>query len=227
MPPVVGATLGFLFMLAVLVGVHLLVAVIARRALGPSSRVLPATAGALAGYLACAGLLLAATLGIGRPEMTLRVKVVSASPAYEAGLRDGDSVVFVEGVHPSTWNDLRAAIEANAGGPVEVEVQRGAETLRFDIQPREGKIGVMSVIERHDLPLGLAAASAMTGPPDAIARGIGKMLAPMIAPTRLRAPVAAIAPDPSPWPKVLRLGELGSLAWPLAMLITFFRGLRS
>ena len=108
-----------------------------------------------------------------------------------------------------------------------MEVQRGEETLRFDVQPRDGKIGVMSVIERHELPLGLAAASAMTAPPDAIARENRKMLAPVIAPTTSRGPVAAVAPDPSPWPKVLRLGELGSLGWPLAMLISFFRGLRS
>jgi membrane-associated protease RseP (regulator of RpoE activity) len=228
--PVVQTALGFLFMLAVLVGVQLLVAVVARRALGPSSRAIPATAG-LAGYLVCAGLILAGTLGIGRQEMTLRVRVLPASPASEAGLRDGDTVVFVDGAHPTTWSDLRAAIDANPGGPVEVEVQRGAETLRFDVQPRGGRLGLMSVIERHDLPLGHAAASALTAPPDAIARQIGTMLATMLAPmsarTILRGPVAAVAPDPSPWPRVLRLGELGSLAWPLAMLICFLRAFRS
>ena len=229
MPPVLQTVGGFVFMLALLAGVHLVVANVVRRVLGPGSQALPATAGAVASYLACVLFFLAAMLGIGRQERTLRVKVLAESPAYEAGLRDGDHVLFVDGIHPATFDDLRSAIQDGGGEAVEIEVQRGAETLRFDVQPRDGRIGLMSIVERHEIPLAFAAPSAVAAPRLAIVRWVGERLARIAVtrPVAMRGPVGIVAPDPSPWPIVLQLAELGSLAWPPAMLIAFFRGLRS
>jgi membrane-associated protease RseP (regulator of RpoE activity) len=230
MPPVVETALGFLLMLALLVGVHLGVAWVAGRLLGPSSRVLPATAGALASYLTCAGFFLAGTLGIGRQELTLRVRVLPESPAHEAGLRDGDRVLFVDGVHATAFQELPRLIADADGEPIEVEVQRGEETLRFEVQPRDGRIGVMSISERHDLPLGGAAADAITAPRDTMFLWAGDVLARVRArtgvPRPMMGPVAVVAPDPSPWPRVLRLGHLAAYAWPLALFLCFSRGLR-
>ena len=226
MPPVLVTALGVAFMLALLVGIQLLVGKVVMRTLGPSWRLLSATAGAMAGYFACALFYLVAMLGMGRQEATLRIKVLASSPAQHAGLRDGDRVIFVNGIHPASWDELRALVEDGAGGPIEVEVTRGEETLRLDVQPRDGKIGVMSVIERHDLPLGFAVANAVFAPQDGMVRGLGGMLARMSARRTLMGPVAVVAPDPSPWPKVLRLGQLGSFAWPLAMFLCFARSLR-
>ena len=232
MPPVFVSAAGFVFMLALLVGVHLLVAKVVRRVLGPGSRALPATAGALAGYLSCVLLFLAATLGIGRQEATLRVKVLSPGPAHEAGMRDGDRVLFVDGIHPATFDDLRVAVQDGGGEALDIEVQRGAETLRFEVRPRDGRIGVMSIIERHEIPLAFAVPGAIVAPQLAIFRWVGERLAllarsAMPRLVNMTGPVGIREPDPSPWPIVLRLAELGSLAWPPAMFIAFFRGLRS
>ena len=222
MPPVVVTLLGFPLMLALLVAVHLGVRSAGRRALGrgattPMRLLLATTAGALAGYLACASFFLVAMLGHGSQERTLRVKVFSPGPAHDAGLRDGDRVLAINGERPESWNGLRAMVEDGAGGPIDVQVQRGAETLRFDVQPRDGRIGVASIVERHEIPLGLAAATAIAAPVYTLVTRARELTGPRT----MMAPVAIVERDPSPWPYVFRLGELGAYAWPLSMLVSF------
>jgi hypothetical protein len=81
MLPVVVTYLGFPFMLALLVGVHVLfrnvswLALDVGEATTPSARRLLATAvGPLASYLTCVFFFFSAILGFGRQESTLRVK---------------------------------------------------------------------------------------------------------------------------------------------------------
>jgi membrane-associated protease RseP (regulator of RpoE activity) len=224
MPPVVVTYLGFPFLLALLVGVHLLVRNVSWQALGAGEtttllwrRLLATAVGPLASYLTCALFFLVAILGFGRQESSLRVRVMPSGPAYEAGLRDGDRVVAINGARPANWDELRAMIEDGAGPPIDMQVERGAQTPHFEVQPRDGRIGVASIIERHGLPLGLAAASAMASPVFSIARRARELTEPVT----LMGPVAIIVRDPSPWPLLFRLGELGSYAWPFSMLIAF------
>jgi hypothetical protein len=108
-------------------------------------------------------------------------------------------------------------IQDNGDPPIDMQVERGAQTLHFDVQPRDGRIGVASIIVRHELPLGVAAAAAMAAPAYSIARRARELTEPV---TRtLMGPVAIIVREPSPWPLLFRLGELGSYAWPFSMLI--------
>ncbi len=224
MPPIVMTYVGFPVLLALLVGVDLLVRNVSSRALGaretatPLWRRLLATAvGPLVSYVSCALFFLAAILGLGRQESTLRVRVTPSGPAYEAGLRDGDRVVEMNGARPASWDELRAMIQESGDGPIDMQVERGARTLHVDIQPRERRIGVASIIERHEVPLGLAAASALAAPGMSIARRARQLTAPVA----LMGPVAIIVREPSPWPLLFRLGELGSYAWPLSIVVAF------
>ena len=224
MPPVIVMYVGFALLLALLVGVHLLVRKVSWRALGAGvmttplwRRLLATAAGPLATYLFCALLFLVAILGFGRQARSLRVTVTPSGPAYEAGLRDGDRVVAMNGTRPASWDELRAMIQDNGDTPIDMQVERGGRTLHFDVQPRGGRIEVASIIERDELQLGVAAASAMVAPVFSIARRAKELTEPVT----LMGPVAIIVSEPSPWPLLFRLGELGSYAWPFSILIAF------
>jgi len=226
MPPVVVTYLGFPVMLALLVGVHFLVRNASRRALGASEttsplwrRLLATSLGAFAGYVTCAIFFLAALLGLGQQENTLRVTVTPSGPAYEEGLRDGDRVVAVNGAQPSSWEEFRFMVRDSAGAPIGIEVDRDGQIRRFNIQPRDGQIGVGSIINRNDLPLARATAAAIASPIFTIFLWARELTEPRT----LMGPVgyAVTMREPSPWPLVFRLGELGSYAWPFSMLIVF------
>lgn len=222
MPPVVVTYLGFPFLLALLAFVHLLVRNLCGRALGVREtatplwrRLLATAAGPLASYFTCVLFFLVAILGSGLPEWNQRVSVTPSGPAYEAGLRDGDRVVAMNGTSPASWDELRAMIQDNGDPPIDMEVERGGQPLHFNVQPRDGLIGVASIIERHEFPRGLAAAIVTAAPVFSIAR----LAQELTGPRMLMGPVAIIWREPSPWPLLYRLGELGSYAWPFSMLI--------
>ena len=204
MPPVVVTYLGFPLMLALLVGVHLLVRKLSRWPLGP-----------LASYLTCALFFLVALLGMGRQENTLRATLSQSGAAYEAGMRDGDRVVAVNGTKPASWDEFRGMIENSGGAPIALEVSREGKMLRFEVQPRDGRIGVESIIEREDAPVGLSVMTAMVSPVFTIFLWVRELTEPRT----LMGPVGIIQRDWSPWPVVFRLGQLGSYAWPFSMLI--------
>jgi membrane-associated protease RseP (regulator of RpoE activity) len=224
MPPLVVTYLGFPLLLALLVGVHLFVRNVSWRALGGREtttplwrRLLVTVVGPLAGYLTCVLFFVVAILGFGRQESSLRVSVTPTGPAYEAGLRDGDRVVAMNGARPASWDELRAMIQDNGDPPIDMQVERGMQTLHFGVKPRDGRIGVASIIERREFPFGLAATSAMAAPLFSIARRARELTEPVT----LMGPVAVIVRKPSPWPALFRLGELASYAWPFSILIAF------
>jgi hypothetical protein len=204
MPPVIVTYLGFPLMLALLVGIHLLVRKLSRWPLGP-----------VASYVTCALFFLVAMLGMGQEKNTLRATLSHSGAAYEAGMRDGDRVVAVNGTKPASWDEFRGMIENSNGAPIALDVSREGKTLRFEVQPREGKIGVESIIEREDAPLGLSAITAMASPVFTIFLGVRELSEPRT----LMGPVGIIQRDWSPWPLLFRLGQLGSYAWPFSMII--------
>jgi membrane-associated protease RseP (regulator of RpoE activity) len=225
---IVMTLLGFPFMLGFLVLVHRVVQSITRRALGVRDttaplprRLLAAAAGALASYLACALLFLVAIVGLGRPEATLRVAVMRPGPAYEAGLRDGDRLLTLNGTVVESWPEVPAMVRDNGDQPIDIQVERGGQTLPFTIQPRDARIGVAGIVERREFPLGLAAGAAMVSPILSIIVPLREFVERLTAPRTLMGPVAVIAGEPSPWALLIRLAELGSYAWPFSILIAF------
>ncbi|MCG8592459.1 MAG: M28 family peptidase, partial [Proteobacteria bacterium] len=62
--------------------------------------------------------------------------VISGGPAEQAGLRGGDLIVEVAGRSVENVYDYTYALDALAvGEPVEIEIQRGDQTLRLEIVP--------------------------------------------------------------------------------------------
>ena len=87
--------------------------------------------GAFAGERGFVGLSLAVELEVSTANPTLRevkvVKVLTASPAAEAGIQRGDLIVEVEG-HPiagASALELQAMMQRDVGQPLRLSIQRG------------------------------------------------------------------------------------------------------
>jgi S1-C subfamily serine protease len=66
------------------------------------------------------------------------VQVVTESPAAQAGLRDGDLIVAVDGQQVGSMNELqRLMIGERIGTPVAFTVARGSSLLEITVTPTE------------------------------------------------------------------------------------------
>ncbi|MDO5728736.1 MAG: site-2 protease family protein [Actinomycetaceae bacterium] len=74
------------------------------------------------------------------------------SPAYEAGLRAGDTITSWGGTPVDTWSDVVAHIEAGGTTPADVVVERNGKTLSFTVTPTliggHPKAGIISAVQR-------------------------------------------------------------------------------
>lgn len=68
--------------------------------------------------------------------------VVKGSRAEAAGLRPGDKIVQIDGRPVRSWKDMRQIIESSGDRKLSIKVKRGAGTLEFDVEPKNGKIGI-------------------------------------------------------------------------------------
>lgn len=60
------------------------------------------------------------------------------SPAYKAGIKDGDKVIKINDVSISTWEELTSEVEKSVEGePVKVTVDRKGEIIDFSIVPQK------------------------------------------------------------------------------------------
>jgi len=80
--------------------------------------------------------------------LTTVTGVAPGSPAAQAGLRTGDTIVAVDGKRVKYSDDLRTAIMGKLGTRVQVAVRRGSRVMRFVVVPRvhpprnQGAVGV-------------------------------------------------------------------------------------
>ena len=58
------------------------------------------------------------------------------SPAYKAGIKDGDKVVAINGVSVSTWEEVTSQIEKTSDEAVLISVERDGEVLDYSIVPQ-------------------------------------------------------------------------------------------
>ncbi|HEX7666401.1 MAG TPA: M50 family metallopeptidase [Polyangiaceae bacterium] len=92
------------------------------------------------------GFLIAGRLDIN--EDSLKVNVNAGGPSYAAGIRDGDTILEMDGHAVYNWGDIKAAVGAHPTDPVDVLVDRNGEKLHFSPTPvpkgqkYEGKIEV-------------------------------------------------------------------------------------
>jgi regulator of sigma E protease len=80
------------------------------------------------------------------------VEEVSGAPAAAAGLMPGDRVIAVNGRPVANWDELRAAVGARRGQPIELRVQRRGGELTLTARPGpDGRLGITaeSRLERY------------------------------------------------------------------------------
>ena len=131
---------------------------------------------ALAPFVVCVVALWAAVLSRGDSIPTTTVEVMPG-PARDAGVRDGDRIVSVDGVPMESWEAIRATVKPGAP-PKRIEIERAGERRMLVVEPTpDGRIGVQPVY-RHDalgVTTALERAAAM---PFTLYAGIIKNLLP-------------------------------------------------
>lgn len=107
----------------------------------PLKRIVIVAAGPLFNLL-FAALLFIIIYMVGVPAATTKIgEVMAGKPAAVAGLKNGDTVVAVNGKAVARWDDFSTMIAESKGAPLEIQVRRGGETLLFRVTPehRDGK----------------------------------------------------------------------------------------
>lgn len=91
---------------------------------------------------------------------------IEETPAWKAGLKEGDRIVSVDGKEISDWWEIREYIRQNPGKEVTLTVRRGAEALEIPVklamkEDGSGYLGVSPLEERDRY--GLVGALTQTG----------------------------------------------------------------
>ncbi len=79
-------------------------------------------------------------------------KVVENSPAMEVGIKAGDKITEVNGKMVTTWEEFLTEIFTGEGKPVNMEIERDGQKIKFDLVPsyNEGKerfqVGIYSKV---------------------------------------------------------------------------------
>ncbi len=126
-------------------------------------------------------------LGIPDASVVQIGDVVANSPAAEAGLMVGDTVLSINGVESDSYEALRSEIYENLGEEITILIDRNGETSEISLVPREnppeneGAIGIMmsSPVQEINWFQALPLATAATGqhslavmrPPGQLIRG--------------------------------------------------------
>jgi regulator of sigma E protease len=64
-------------------------------------------------------------------------KVLDDSPAYRAGLKQGDVITAIDGKAVTKWDEIKGLIQDKAGKPISITVQREGEAVNLTITPEE------------------------------------------------------------------------------------------
>jgi regulator of sigma E protease len=119
----------------------------------------------------------------GPDEIDTVIQVLPDHPAANAGLRDGDTIVEVDGTKVTKWKEMAEIISKNAEKPIDVIVDRQGQRMTFKVTPQKketrGIIGVELKRERRAVGAAEAAKLAVTTPPLVVKNtlvGLGKFL---------------------------------------------------
>jgi regulator of sigma E protease len=66
--------------------------------------------------------------------------LVPEKPAERAGLLPGDTVLSIDGVPVSTWDDMAEIIQGSAGKELELHIQRGGTTFTVPVTPEKDEL---------------------------------------------------------------------------------------
>jgi regulator of sigma E protease len=153
------------------------------------ARIVTIAGGPLANYLFASILLFFGFLLGGRTttdEASLRIAVSPDGPAHAADMRNGDKILEVNGIHVHDWDQIKKAIGAHAGEPIEIVVEREQKEQTIKVTPgkkgekSEGKILIGPEWKHVDVGPGEAAVLSITEPPKVVAQlvvGLARMIA--------------------------------------------------
>lgn len=85
-------------------------------------------------------------------------RVFLGLPAYQAGLREGDEILSVDGARVTNWNDLSSKIRRSPDAPLSLQIRRGRETFPITVKTTaDSVIGIslpetITTIERFPVP---------------------------------------------------------------------------
>ena len=74
---------------------------------------------------------------VGAPTLTSKVgKLLEDYPAMEAGIKEEDRILAVDGERVEYWQDMAAIIHQKTKGEVLLDVKRGGQTLKISLKPK-------------------------------------------------------------------------------------------
>lgn len=83
--------------------------------------------------------------------------VLEDSPAYEAGLRAGDEVLFIDETKIEEWSQLQSAVGGNKGEKIQITVLRDGREMEFSAAPEydeavgRSRIGITPAMKRNPI----------------------------------------------------------------------------
>jgi regulator of sigma E protease len=89
-------------------------------------------------------------------------RVFLGLPAYQAGLREGDEILKVDGTRVTNWNDLSTHIRKSPDTPLNLEIRRGRKIFPLTVKTTaDSVIGIslpqtITSVERFPLPEALS-----------------------------------------------------------------------
>ena len=82
-------------------------------------------------------------------------RVLPQQPAYQAGVKEGDQVLAVDGQPVESWNDLATEINKHPEEEINLRIKRDNEVInialtpKYDKQSGRGLIGITPIVERQ------------------------------------------------------------------------------
>lgn len=146
------------------------------------ARVVTIFAGPLANYLFASVLFFVALFVGGDPVPTTSVELLDG-PAKAAHIQNGDTIVAIDGVKVTDWDQMRNLILARPAQTLNIEVVRGGEHKTYSVSPvvRDGRsmIGVAPVYKQVPVGFREAAVRSVQGPALVVGflvTGLGRMI---------------------------------------------------
>lgn len=149
--------------------------------------------------------------------------VKAVAPAYQAGIKKGDSVLTINGKSVRFLDDFTSEVEKNAGKTISVKVARGGEEVVLTPKvSAEGTVGI--IFGRFDLPLKTISYGFLESFSIGIdkgwttfsdnAKGIWKMITGKVSARNISSPIgiAKVYGSEFEWEKFWRLTGLISMA---------------
>lgn len=147
-------------------------------------RIVTIIGGSLANYLFASVFFFVALMAEGKSLQSTQFDVIPDKPAAQAGMKNGDRIVQVDGTRVDEWGAMAAKISANPGREIPIVVERGGETITFKVTPTDekghGRIGVDGKAyppRKVPITVGEAAIASLEMPPKVVqifAQGIAQ-----------------------------------------------------